>query len=86
MVCCSYQIIVEGSVGVFRWTNCHFGEVKIIQGVSADRGGDGGGLPVRVGFADQQESAQEAKTYYDQPYCFCNLVLKYKRVTQFFFL
>ena len=44
--------------------------------MSADRGGDWRRLPVGVGFADQQKSAQKAEAYYDKPNCFGSLVLK----------
>ena len=34
------KIMVEGSVGVLWRTNGHIGEVKVVDGVGGDRGGD----------------------------------------------
>ena len=42
------KIMVEGSVGVLWGTDGHDGEVKVVDGVGGDRGGDRILLPILV--------------------------------------
>ena len=55
------KIMVEGSVRVLWRTNGHIGELKVIDGVGGDRGGDGILLPLYVRFANQDSSSNESK-------------------------
>ena len=65
------KIMVEGSVGV-RWrTDCHIGEVQIVDGVGGDRGGDGFLLPLLVGLANQDSGPYEPKADDKEPKNFC---------------
>ena len=50
------KIMVEGSVGVPWRTNGHIGEVKVVNGVGGDRGGDRMLLPLFVRLANQDSS------------------------------
>ena len=56
------KIMVEGSIGVLWRTDGHIGELKVVNGVGGDRGGDGILLPLLVRFADQDSSSDEPKT------------------------
>ena len=43
-----YKIMVEGSVGVLWRTDGHIGEVKVVDGVGGDRGGNWVCLPLPI--------------------------------------
>ena len=53
--------MVESSVGVLWRTDGHIGELKVVDGVGGDRGGDGILLPLLVRFANQDSSSDESK-------------------------
>ena len=55
------QIMVEGGVGVLWRTDRHIGEVKVVNGVGGDRGGDGVLLPLLVRLPYQDSSSDEPK-------------------------
>ena len=59
--------MVEGGVGVLRRADGHDGEVKVVDGVGGDRGGDWILLPCKVRFPDQDPGTDEAKTDNSQP-------------------
>ena len=46
------QVIVEGSIGPSRRTDCNRGEVQLGDGVGGDGAGDRVLLPVSVGVVD----------------------------------
>ena len=54
--------MVEGGVGVPWRADGHDGEVKVVDGVGGDRGGDGVLLPLLVRLAYQSASPNETKT------------------------
>ena len=56
------KIMVESCVGVPWRTDSDNGEVKVVDGVGGDRGGDGVLLPLLVRFAYQSTSPEETKT------------------------
>ena len=53
--------MVEGGVGVLWRTDGHIGELKVVNGVGGDRGGDGILLPLLVRLANQDSSSDEPK-------------------------
>ena len=53
--------MVEGGVGVLRRADGHDGEVKVVDGVGGDRGGDRILLPLLVRLANQDSSPDETK-------------------------
>ena len=61
------EIMVEGSVGVLWWTDSHNREVKVVNGMGGDRGGNRRFLPLTVRLADQDTSSDEPKTDNPQP-------------------
>ena len=54
--------MVKGSVGVLWRTDGHIWELKVVDGVGGDRGGDGILLPILVGLANQDSSCGKPKT------------------------
>ena len=59
--------MVEGGVGVLWRADGHNREVKVGDGVGADRGSDGFLLPLMVRFSDQNPGTNEAETYDPTP-------------------
>ena len=55
------KIMVEGGVGVLWRADGHIGELKVVDGVGGDRGGDGILLPILVRLANQDSSSDEPK-------------------------
>ena len=55
------KVMIEGSVGALWRTDGHDGEVKVVDGVGGDRGGDGVLLPLLVRLANQDSSSDEPK-------------------------
>ena len=53
--------MVEGGVGVLRRADGHDGEVKVVDGMGGDRGGDRILLPLLVRFANQGSCSNETK-------------------------
>ena len=53
--------MVEGSVGVLWRTDGHIGELKVVDGVGGDRGGNGILLPLLVRLANQDSSSDKPK-------------------------
>ena len=53
--------MVEGGVGVLRRADGHDGEVKVVDGVGGDRGGDWFLLPLLVGLSNQGSSSDETE-------------------------
>ena len=68
--------MVEGGVGVLRRTDGHNREVKVVDGVGGDRGGDGFLLPLLVGLANQDSSSDKPKADNYKPQNLCCLGLK----------
>ena len=54
--------MVEGGVGVLRRADGHDGEVKVVNWVGGDRGGNRRFLPLMIRLADQIASAKEPQT------------------------
>ena len=73
------KIMVEGGVGVLRRADGHDGEVKVLDGVGGDRGGDGVLLPLLVGLANQYTSPDEPKADNTEPENLCWFCLKRKQ-------
>ena len=61
------KIMVEGGVGVPWRTDGHDGEVKVVDGVGGDRGGNRILLPLKVRLANQESSPNETKTDHYKP-------------------
>ena len=59
--------MIEGSVGVLWRTDGHNREVKVVDGVGGDRGGNRILLPILVRLSNQDSSPNEAKTDDDKP-------------------
>ena len=55
------KIMVEGGVGVLWRTDGHIWELKVIDGVGGDRGGDGILLPLLVRLANECSSTNKPK-------------------------
>ena len=51
------KIMVEGGVGVLWRADGHIGELKVVDGVGGDRGGNGILLPLIVRLANQDSSS-----------------------------
>ena len=56
------KIMVEGSVGVLWRTDGDNGEVKVVNGVGGDRGGDGISLPFFIRLGNEGSSRDETET------------------------
>ena len=54
--------MVQGGVGVLRRADGHDGEVKVVDGVGGDRGGNRILLPRLVRLTNQESSCYETKT------------------------
>ena len=54
--------MVEGSVGVLWRTDGDNGEVKVVDGVGGDRGGDGIFLPFLIRLGNEDSSRDESDT------------------------
>ena len=65
------KIMVQGSVGVPCGTDGHLGEVKVVYGVSGDRGGDGMLLPLLVRLSNQDSSPDKPQTNNSNPQNLC---------------
>ena len=65
------KIMVEGGVGVFSRADSHDGEVKVVDGVGGDRGGDRRLLPLFVRFANQDSCSNETETHDQKPKNLC---------------
>ena len=63
--------MVEGGVGVPWRADGHDGEVKVVDGVGGDRGGDRILLPVLIRLANQDSSPDETKTNNQNPKNLC---------------
>ena len=61
------KIVVEGGVGVLRRTDSHNREVKVVDGVGGDRGGDWILLPLLVRLANQDSGSNEPKADNKEP-------------------
>ena len=59
--------MVEGGVGVLRRADGHNGEVKVVDGVGGDRGGDRILLPLLVGLSNQDSCSNETETDDQKP-------------------
>ena len=56
------KIVVEGGVGVLWRTDGHDGEVKVVDGMSGDRGGDRMLLPLLIRLGNQDSSSDKSET------------------------
>ena len=65
------EIIVEGGVGFLWWTDSHDWEVKVVDGVGGDRGGNRRLFPLLVRLGNQDSSRDEAKTNDQNPKNLC---------------
>ena len=61
------KIMVEGGVGVLRRADGHGGEVKVVNGLGGDRGGDGILLPILVRLSNQDSGPDETETDDQKP-------------------
>ena len=65
------KIMVEGSVGVLWRADGHNGEVKVVDGVGGDRGGNRMQLPILVRLGNEDSSRDEPKTNDKKPNNLC---------------
>ena len=65
------KIMVEGGVGVLRRADGHNGEVKVVDGVGGDRGGDGILLPLLVRLSNQNSCSDETEADNRKPKDLC---------------
>ena len=63
--------MVEGGVGVLRWTDGHNGEVEVVDGVGGDRGGDRILLPLLVRLANQDSCSDKPEADDKEPQNLC---------------
>ena len=68
--------MVEGGVGILWRADGHNGEVKVVDGVGGDRGGDGILLPLLVGLANQDSCSDKPEADDKEPQNLCQLCLK----------
>ena len=70
------KIMVEGGVGAPWRTDRHGGEVKVVDGVGGDRGGNGVLLPILIRLGNQDSSRNESATNNEEPENLCRLGLE----------
>ena len=61
------KVVVEGGIGVPWRADGHDREVKVLDGVGGDRGGDGVLLPLLVRLANQDSGSDETKANNQEP-------------------
>ena len=65
------KIMVEGSIGVLWRADGHIGEVKFVDRVGGDRGGNGFFLPLPIRLVDQDSCTDEPKADNQKPQSLC---------------
>lgn len=61
------QVMVEGRVGVLWRADSHHWELKVVDDMGGDCGGNGFVLPLFVGLANQDTSPDKPKTDNSKP-------------------
>ena len=59
--------MVKGSVGVLWRTDGHIWELKVVDGVGGDRGGNRILLPILIRLSNEDSSSNETETDDDKP-------------------